>query len=150
MKRGERRRSQRLDVLNRLQSHRERTKATTLGQLRRHYDDQDRRLQSLRVYREEYRRQNLDAASQGMPMAHLNRIHRFMGQLDAAIRQQEALLHRLRDELESEERGWREVKARQQGMQRLLDESRARIRAYENKLEQRALDELSGRSSTLD
>ena len=150
MKRGERRRSQRLDVLNRLQSHRERTKATTLGRLRRHYDDQGRRLQSLRAYREEYRRQTLDVAEQGMPMARLNRIHRFLKRLDEAIRQQEDLLHRLRDELEREERGWREVKARQQGMQRLLDESRARIRAEENRLEQRALDELGGRSPTYD
>ncbi len=146
MRRDERRRSRRLEVLSRLQSHREREKATALGRLRRHVDEQERRLRSLCEYRSEYRRQTLDAAGQGLPMAHLNRLHRFMGQLDEAIRQQQGLLNRLRDEIAREEQCWREVKARQQGMQRLLDESRQRIRVHEGRMEQRSLDEISGRA----
>ncbi len=145
MSQREREREQRLSTLNGLESRREQAAAVTLGQIRAQHQEQQRRLEELKAYRDEYRRNGQRHAEQGLSIGRLNAYRQFMAQLDDVIHQQQAFVVRIADEIQQHEQHWRQAKGRQQGMQRLVDDCRQRNRYQDDRREQRLLDDHAAR-----
>jgi len=119
--------------------------ARQLGQLHGVRNDAERQLAMLADYRQDYLRRLQHAMVSGMSASDCHNFQRFIGTLDDAIRQQQAVLTQATDQLANGKQRWQEEKRRLNSFDALAQRA-ADLRARnEARREQRASDEYSAR-----
>lgn len=105
---------------------------------------QEARLVDLCAYRDQYARQLQSGG--GLDAFRMHDYRAFLGRLNDAIRQQEALIEKLRSRHRQSEEEWLATRTHSQAVDKLLERYRAGEHRQESRREQRATDEHAGRT----
>ncbi len=139
MKRG-RRLAAVLDILEREEA----AAARRLAEALRAEADARERLAQLQAYRQDY----LQRGRQGGNGAALHNLSTFLGQLQAAIDQQQQLLHGLAGRSAAARHDWQQRRARSKALRTLLQRRRAAERQAAEHQAQRELDQWASRRAS--
>jgi flagellar FliJ protein len=135
-------RSDRLKPVRDLAGGREREAGLALAGLRRQLEEQERRLEQLRGFREEY----VSGRPPGLGTTDAVRLANygaFLGRLNEAIREQEKRIAALREEVECKAESWRERRSETAALDRAVERLHADERRALDRREQRDQDELA-------
>ena len=99
--------SQTLAPVVRVARHRERDAARQMGDRMRHVDQQQKQLEELVNYRNEYANSFIDRTKSGLSAVKLREYQLFIGRLDIAIEQQKQQLESSRKNCEASQQQWR-------------------------------------------
>lgn len=135
-------RSDRLKPVRELAGGRERDASLALAELRRQVEEQERRLEQLRKFRDEYvsgRPPGL-GATDAVRLANLGA---FLGRLNDAIREQEKRLAELRRNVERQAELWRERHSETAAIDRVVERLHADEQRALDRREQNDQDELA-------
>lgn len=138
-------RSERLQAVAGIAKHRESRAAVTLVELRRHHDEQVRRLEELLRFQGEYM-ERLDALGRdGIGMQQLNQYRRFNERLGEAIAQQRRAVDEARRRLEQQNLSWTEASAKRRALDETVDRFRTEEAVHAARREQREADDRAQR-----
>lgn len=140
-------RSERLKPVVRFAGHKEDEAARRLGAAREQLLLQEGRLQDLEGYRAEYGQRFNAAAQGGMSAIQLRSFQAFMDKLDQAIRQQAAVIDRVRQDYEAKKRQWLAARNKTKAMETVVDRHRSTEQYAEDRRIQREQDDRSGRKT---
>lgn len=135
-------RSDRLKPVRDLAGGRERDAGLALAELRRQVDEQERRLEQLCGFREEY----LSGRPPGLGTTDAVRLANygaFLGRLNDAIRDQEKRIADLRHAAERQAESWRERRSETAALDRVVERLHADEQRAVDRREQRDQDELA-------
>jgi flagellar FliJ protein len=135
-------RSDRLKPVRDLAGGRERDAGLALADLRRQVEEQERRLEQLRGFREEY----VSGRPPGLGTTDAVRLANygaFLGRLHDAIREQEKRVAELRNEAERQAQAWRERRSETAALDRAVERLHADERRTADRREQHDQDELA-------
>lgn len=110
------------------------------GRSQRHLNEQVERLGELNAYRHNYARKNSDVAR--VTSAHFKDYQSFLHRLDAAVRAQQQIVRDCEQNVATHRQRWMVKRQKLESLERVLDKYQAEDRAYEDKLEQKLLDDL--------
>lgn len=132
-------RSKRMQPVVEVTANREREAARRLGELRQRQQAAEQRLQELTHYREEYARQFAGGGSLGA--ARLQDYRIFLGRLNQAVEQQQALVERARQECAAQQARWMELHTRVQALDKVVSRYRDSERSERDRREQKEADQ---------
>jgi len=132
-------RSRKLDRIVSLASSEERRWGEQAGKSRQQLDEQRARLGELNAYRHSYSQQSAPA---GVSSAHLKDYKQFLQRLDAAVSSQKQIIQDSERNYETVRRHWMVKRQRRESLERVLDKHKRAEAAYEDRLEQKKLDDL--------
>ncbi len=110
------------------------------GRSRRRLDEQLARLGELNAYRHNYASRSPSAS--GVSAAQWQDYQNFLQRLDGAVRAQQEIVNDCEQNLETHRQRWLAKRRRLESLERVLDKYQQQDRAYEDRLEQKALDDL--------
>lgn len=116
-----------------------------LGQLIAAEQSQRSRLEMLEQYREEYAQRLRDAISQGITQLSLLNYQSFLGRIDDAISQQRQVVENSERSTKTGQEHWHDQNKRLKAINTLSVRHDVKVREFENKQEQKILDEFSSR-----
>lgn len=116
----------------------ERKSGMAAGRLQQRLDEQLARLGELNAFRHTYANRPVDQVSS----AHWKDYQSFLGRLDRAVRSQQQIVRDCEKNLEAQRQRWMVKRQRLEALERVLEKARAREAAYQERLEQRQLDDL--------
>jgi flagellar FliJ protein len=135
-------RSNRLGIVEKLAKQREDQAAQALAQVRTQLEGEEKRLQELADYRQEYQGYLDNQGAQGISMQQWRRTQSFIDQLsELALRQQQAILTWQQREQQILEK-WRELYQRRKNIAQFIDNISTEEAIAADKKEQRQIDEL--------
>lgn len=138
-------RSRRMQPVQRVAQSRQQAAMQKLGQSRQHLDAQRRKLDELRAYREQYTREFVACGEGGLGAMRLQDYRVFLGRLNEAVRQQEAIIEKCSAEHEKINRQWLETRSRSQAIDKAVECFRQEERKQTDRKEQREQDEQAQR-----
>lgn len=134
-------RSERLEPIADLQRDNEVKAVRMLGESRRRYQAQERRLADLERFQHEYQQRFQALGSAGATIGRIREYRQFNEKLTNAIRQQRGLLEECGRELEAQNRCWSEISARRRTLEKVIDRFRLEELARSQRREQRESDD---------
>lgn len=132
-------RSKRMQPVVAVTANREREAARRLGELQQREQAAEQRLQELIHYREEYTRQFAEGGSLGA--ARLQDYRIFLGRLNQAVEQQQALVERARQDCAAQRARWMELHTRVQALDKVVSRYRDSERSDRDRREQKESDQ---------
>ncbi|MCL1073935.1 flagellar export protein FliJ [Shewanella dokdonensis] len=100
-------------------------------------------LQSLRDYRLDYMRQLAAQQGQQIRADYYQQFHRFVRQVDEAIKQQLAVVHEAEQQKQYRQQHWMEKQQKRKAVELLLEKKAQQKQLRENKQEQKLIDEFA-------
>lgn len=140
-----RKRADRLKLIIELAERREQQAAAQLGQVRERQAAEQRRLQELRGYRDEYHGNRRPEARGGMSAAQLRNFKHFTGRLHNAVGQQQQVLEQFGRECERLEQRWRHARSRRVALEKLRVRYQEADARRQDRREQHLIDEHAAR-----
>lgn len=119
-----------------------------VGQSRKQLDEHVGRLGELHAFRHEYCSKGLSTGS--FDAAHYKDFQDFLARLDAAVRSQKQIVADSEQNVELHRQRWLEKRQRRESLERVRERYRQDEIKHEERLEQRALDDLPGRPAAYD
>ncbi len=132
-------RSRKLDRIVSLANFEERRWGEKAGESRQQLDEQRARLGELNAYRHNYAKQN---STSRVSSAQLKDYKRFLQRLDAAVSAQKQIIQDSERNYETLRRHWMQKRQRRESLERVLDKHLRSEAAWEDRLEQKKLDDL--------
>jgi|HigsolmetaAR202D_1030399.scaffolds.fasta_scaffold00037_80 flagellar FliJ protein len=143
-------RSQRLAPVQQVVDNVERRLAQNLAAIERRLAEADDKLLELTRYRSEYEQQFTTRVAGGMGVAELRDYQAFLARLSEAIRQQQAVVQRMRIERDAERERWRTAAQRAEAVGNLVERWQIEERRAADLREQREIDERAQRIRKID
>jgi flagellar FliJ protein len=143
-------RSQRLAPVQQVVDNVERRLAQNLAAIERRLAEADDKLLELTRYRSEYEQQFTTRVAGGMGVAELRDYQAFLARLSEAIRQQQAVVQRMRIERDAERERWRTAAQRAEAVGNLVERWQIEERRVADLREQREIDERAQRIRKID
>lgn len=134
-------RSKRMQPVQRVAQSREQAAMQKLGQSQQYLDAQCRKLEELRVYREQYAREFEACGEGGLGAMRLQDYRVFLGRLNEAVRQQEAIIAKCISQHEKNRQQWLETRSRAQAIENVVKGYCQEERKQVDRKEQREQDE---------
>lgn len=138
-------RAKRLAPVQTLVDDNERRLAQSLAAFERRVTESEAKLQELERYRGEYEQQFTQRAGKGIGATDLRDYQAFLARLSDAIRQQQALVQRVRAERDAERLRWQEAARKAKALDHVVDQWQAEERRATDRREQRDTDERAQR-----
>lgn len=139
-------RSQRLEVVLKLEEQKEHRALETMAEAQKAHDAQRQQINNLERYQQEYRDQ-IRANQQGVvPVSRLQAWQAFIAQLDQVIVQQQTVLDQTRAKLDDCRQQWQLAWERRRGMEKYIATCRRKEQQQIDAREQRLADEAANRS----
>ena len=132
-------RSKKLDRIVSLANSEERRWAERAGQSRQELDEQRERLGELNAYRHNYAQQK---ATGDVSSAHLKDYKQFLQRLDTAVSAQKQIIQDSERNYETVRQHWMVKRQRRESLERVLEKHLQSEAAWEDRLEQKKLDDL--------
>ncbi len=133
-----RRSSDKLGNVRTLARSEERKSGMAAGRLQQRLDEQLARLGELNAFRHNY----ANRPASNVSSAHWKDYQSFLSRLDRAVRSQQQIVRDCEKNLEAQRQRWMVKRQRLESLDRVLEKNRAREAAYQERLEQRQLDDL--------
>ncbi len=133
-----RRSSEKLGNVRTLARSEERKSGMAAGRLQQRLDEQLARLGELNAFRHNY----ANRPASNVSSAHWKDYQSFLSRLDRAVRSQQQIVRDCEKNLEAQRQRWMVKRQRLESLDRVLEKNRAREAAYQERLEQRQLDDL--------
>lgn len=134
-------RTKRIEPVQRLMDGQEKDQAQVLARARTRLAEAEAKLAELARYRGDYERGFREQAAGGLASQRLRDYRLFLARLDEALRQQQANVQRLREELEAQTRLWQEAARRSRALGVVVERWRGEERLAADRQEQRDTDE---------
>lgn len=133
--------SDRLKPVRRVAQSRERDAAKLLGDAQRILQDQESRLEQLRLFQREYRERFETASRTGMSITQLQEYQAFMLKLQRGIEQQEGIVETSRQDRSLKKQHWQKKFTRTQAIGKVIDRFRQEEHKDRERKEQKENDE---------
>ena len=133
-------RTRKIDKIVSLAANDERRTGQEAGRSRQRLDEQLARLGELNAYRHNYASKSPSGST--VSAAQWQDYQNFLQRLDGAVRAQQQIVNDCEQNLETHRQRWLAKRRRLESLERVLDKYEQQDRAYEDKLEQKALDDL--------
>ena len=143
-------RTQRLQPVQGVVANAERRLAQSLAAFERLVIEAETKQRELERYRGEYERQFTQRAGAGIGVTELRDYQAFLARLTDAIRQQQAVVHRVRSDRDAERTRWQDAAKRAKALDHVVTQWQAEERRSIEQREQRATDEFAQRSRKSD
>ena len=141
-------RAKRLEPVQNLVENNERRLARNLAASERRVSEGEAKLQELERYRGEYEQQFSQRAGRGIAATELRDYQAFLARLVEAIRQQQAVVQRVRAERDAERLRWQEAAKRAKALGHVVEQWQTEERRNADRAEQREIDERAQRRVT--
>lgn len=135
------RKIQRFELLLKLAQRKRQEAERLLAQAQQRVQQANSGLEQLEQYRNEYQQQFTAAGRSGFSAARMQHWQAFIHKIGNAQAQQREALQQSQAQLEAVEKHWRQARAHQQAIEKLLDKARREWAAQEEKQLQQQLDE---------
>lgn len=139
-------RTQKIGKVVSLAASEERHHGEQTGRSQRHLNEQLAKLGELHAYRKNYATKGF--ASNGVSASHWHDYQNFLQRLDSAVQSQQQIVRDGERNLEAHRQRWTAKRQKRESLERVLTRCREQDRSYEERLEQKRLDELSNVGST--
>ena len=133
--------SQRLKPVIRVSESKERGEAVLLGQSLEALRGQERRLEELRAYLDEYRRLFVEEGVKGLGVRRLHSYHGFIVRLTQTVDYQHRRVEEARQEYERQKRAWQAARIRCQALDKVATKHLQTERRDRDRREQREADD---------
>lgn len=133
-------RTRKIDKIVALEASEEQRLGQEAGRSRRRLDEQLARLGELNAYRHNYA--NKTPSGPSISAAQWQDYQNFLQRLDGAVRAQQQIVHDCEQNLEMHRQRWVAKRRRLESLERVLDKYQQQEQSHEDRLEQKALDEL--------
>lgn len=137
-------RSERMQLIERLARQREDQAAQALAQTRQRIEQEQAQLTELEGYRREYQGYLVERGSTGLSILQWRRTQGFIDQLGDVIQQQEGVMRRWHDQEQQLLRRWQALYQRRRSLGQLVEKISIEEFIEADRQEQKALDELVG------
>ena len=134
-----------MQPVQRVAQSREQTAMQKLGQSQQYLDAQRKKLDELRAYRDQYAREFEAHGGGGLGTIRLQDYRVFLGRLNDAVRQQEAIIAKCIGQHEKTRQQWLETRSRAQAIDKVVAGYRQDERKQVDQKEQREQDERAQR-----
>lgn len=134
-------RAKRIEPVQDLVEDAERRLALSVGLFEKRVKEAETKLQELERYRLEYQQQFSQRAGRGMSATELRDYQAFLTRLDEAIKQQQAIVLRVRSERDTEKQKWQKAAIKAKALDHVVDKWRSEERRVQDQREQRDSDE---------
>ena len=135
-------RSERMQLIERLARQREDQAAQALAQTRQRIEQEHRQLDELVGYRREYQGYLEQQGGEGMSILQWRRTQGFIDQLGGVIQQQEGVIQRWRQQEQQLLQHWRSLYQRRRSLSQLVEKISLEEFIEADRREQKALDEM--------
>ncbi|CAA0090724.1 Uncharacterised protein [Zhongshania aliphaticivorans] len=135
--------SKRMESVNSIAERNEREKADIFANSQRVYEDQQKKLNELKQYYQEYIDSSRKPVDEFLDLHRLQESRAFMAKLAAAINQQNDILRAAEATMNADRKHWMDSRRRAMSMQKLTDRYRDQERREADVVEQRTADDLS-------
>lgn len=135
-------RSERLQIIEKLAQQREDQAARALAQLRTQLDSEKAQLEELDSYRTEYQAYLQRQGSEGLSILQWRRTQGFIDQLTLVMRQQEAVIGRFHEQEAQLLQHWQRLYQRRKSLAQLVERVSLEEFVAADRAEQKAIDEL--------
>ena len=132
-----------LKLVLEMEQRKEREAAQEFGNARHQFTLQQRRLDGLTHYRQDYLNQANARAQQGLGSSTFGQYHAFVGKLDEGIGQQQKQLERIRSHVEQLRQKWLSQQQRRKAVEMLIEKREAEASQLRARQEQRTSDEFA-------
>ena len=139
-------RSKRMTPVVKVAENREQAAARLLGEARQRLEQQQRKLEELTTYRDQYSREFQHCSGQGMGVARLQDFRLFLARLNQAIEQQQRVVERCRQDCERQRLNWVDSRTRTQALGKVVDRYQREERHQAERREQHETDERAQRT----
>ena len=133
-------RTRKIDKIVALEASEEQRLGQEAGRSRQRLDEQLARLGELNAYRHNYA--NKSPSGSSVSSAQWQDYKNFLQRLDGAVQAQRQIVNDCEQNLETHRQRWLAKRRRLESLERVLDKYQQQDRAYEDRLEQKALDDL--------
>ncbi len=133
--------SKRLRPVQRFAHSKEQTAARSMGAARRNLEQEEAKLQQLKVYHQEYLERFQTLAAEGISAAQLQEYRSFLAKLDEAIRQQEQIVAASTVNHNSHKDNWKQKHSRTQALNKVVDRYERQEQQSEDRREQKENDD---------
>jgi flagellar FliJ protein len=138
-------RSKRMQSVQYLAQNRERDAVKKLGESQRYLDAQQAKLEELRAYRDQYATAFENTGGAGLDAFRIHEYRVFLGRLNEAILQQEAVIAQCSIRHEQTREQWMATRNHSQAIDKVLERYRQQERKQEERKEQQELNERARR-----
>ena len=139
--------SKRFEPVQRVAQSREQKAARELGSSKQHVQDQEHRLEQLKLYHQEYLERFQKAASSGISAAQLQEYRAFISKLELAISEQEKAVLASQQACSDRKQAWQQKHTRSQALGKAMDRFKRAERQARDKREQKESDDRSQRGT---
>ncbi len=139
-------RSKRMTPVVKVAENREQVAARILGEAQQRLSLQERRLDELVSYRDQYAEQFQQSSGMGMGAARLQDYRVFLARLHAAIEQQQRVIAHCRQDCERQRRNWMSTRTRTQALGKVVERYQREERRADERREQHDTDERAQRT----
>jgi len=138
-------RSKRMQSVQHLAQNRERDAVKKLGESQRSLETQRAKLQELRAYRDQYAQAFESTGGAGLDAIRVQEYRVFLGRLNEAIQQQEAVIEQCAVRHEQVRQQWMATRSHSQAIDKVLERYRHAERKQQDRKEQQEQDERARR-----
>jgi flagellar FliJ protein len=138
-------RSKRMQSVQHLAQNRERDAVRKLGESQQYCDVQQAKLEELRAYRDQYALAFESTCGAGLDAIRIQEYRVFLGRLNTAIQQQEAVVAQCSVRHEQTRQQWIATRSHSQAIDKAMQRYRQQERKQQERKEQQELDERAGR-----
>ncbi|MBF0471553.1 MAG: flagellar export protein FliJ [Gammaproteobacteria bacterium] len=135
------RRSKRLQPVLQIAERKEQEAMEVFGQGSRVLEEQKAKLQELHLYLQEYRQGLLQRGRAGVTGQQLRQLQQFIAQLEAAIREQQALIQVTEEQSALNRERWLDLRGKREAMEKVILRAREEEDMVQMKQEQKESDE---------
>ncbi|AZZ90971.1 flagellar export protein FliJ [Hahella sp. KA22] len=142
---AEKKKSQRLSLVLDLAERDEENERKKMGEIRRRVEQAEGKLEQLVAYQRDYQDELRGTQNGVRSVRHIQTYHVFISRLGSAIEQQQQQLLLLKQQLSQQTEVWRAAYQKKNNMQDFIDRCKKEEAYYEDKKQQRNLDDAVGR-----
>ncbi len=133
--------SQRFSTLAELAKSKEQAAAIALGTSNRVYAENIEKLQSLKIYREEYLKRFAENGQQGMAVSAMQTYKSFINGLDQAIKDQQVKIAEAEQQCQASKKIWQHVHTKTKIMDTTVERFAQQERYHDERREQKEMDD---------
>lgn len=141
-----RKRSKKLKKVVSVAATEERESGMAAGRSQKLLNEQLDRLGELNAFRQNYARRKFSEVS----AMHLKDFHSFLSRLDNAVQSQQQIVNDCEQNVEIQRQRWTAKRQKLESLERVLEKSQEREAAYQERLQQKQLDDLARPQKPLD
>ena len=139
-------RSRRMQSVQHLAQNRERDAVKKLGESQQSLDAQQAKLEELRAYRDQYAKAFESSGGAGLDAIRIQEYRVFLGRLNEAIQQQEAVIAQCSARHDQTRQQWIQTRSHSQAIDKVMEHYRQQERKQQERKEQQELDERARRT----